>query len=91
MWENTPERASAVLLFPFDLRKNNTSSRQDIASRYKRPYKRSGIIKNPAVFDRKMWPLAVLTGFFYETMYCRFSGPNKCSRYNEVAVLTKWS
>ena len=28
-------------------------------------------------------------GFFYETMYGGFSGPNKCGCTHEVAVLTK--
>ena len=37
-----------------------------------------------------MWPLAVLTAFYYKEIYGRFAGTKKSGCNNEVAVLTRW-
>ena len=53
-------------------------------------YKESGRLGSQNVAAGRINGRPALTGFFYETMYGRFSGPNKYGRNNEMAVLTKW-
>ena len=45
-WETTLEKASAVLVFPFDSRKHKTSSRQDIASQYEINFGTLGVVSS---------------------------------------------
>ena len=47
-------------------------------------------LKDCIVWDFTMWPLTVLTGFYYKEIYGRFAGTKKSGRNNEVAVLTRW-
>ena len=48
------------------------------------------MVRDSTAWDFKVWPLAVLTGFFYKEMYGRFARPKKTGRNNKVTVLPRW-
>ena len=59
-------------------------------------FNRVKLWKDSALWDLKLWPLAVLTGdrinevFFYKKMYDRFAEPKRSGCNNEVTVLPRW-
>lgn len=75
-WEITLERASAVSVLPSDSRKHKTSSRQDLASRYKLSFgtevllsTRNSCISQPFWFS-SLARVTILTVRNYEGFYC---------------------
>ena len=48
------------------------------------------MVRDSTAWDFKVWPLAVLTGFFIRKCMAVLPGRKKTGRNNKVTVLPRW-